>query len=427
MTSTTATDRAPGARDPADAAPSPDRARWRYVGPGIVAAATGVGVGDLGATLLAGSRFGYALLWAIVVGTLVKISLAEAVGRWHLASGTTIFAGWRTMGRWTGVYFGIYAIVWGFVFGATAMSTTALPLRALFGGPLEPWAIGAGLVGFAFVWFNRYAVFERMMTALVGVMFVSVVGAALLVGPDLAGLAGGLVPRLPEGSVLYTLGLVGGVGGTITMAAYGYWVNAKGWRTPAWISVMRLDNRVGYLLTAIFVVAMLVLGAELVYVTQTEIAAGGAGLLELSDELEARLGRVGAIVFLVGFAATSFSSLLGVWHGVSLLFADFVASVRPDTRPADGDAERSLPFRAYLAWLTFPPMALVFAGEPAALILAYTVLGAFFMPFLAGTLLWLLNRRRVPPEWRSGWVSNGMLVVAVALFTVLTLTELFGL
>ena len=60
--------------------PTP-RNRWSLIGPGIVVAATGVGAGDLVATLIAGSRFGYALLWAAVVGTVLKIALAEAVGR----------------------------------------------------------------------------------------------------------------------------------------------------------------------------------------------------------------------------------------------------------------------------------------------------------------------------------------------------------
>ena len=64
---------------PADTTPAPG-SRWRLIGPGIVAAATGVGAGDLIATLIAGSMFGYALLWAAVAGTLLKISLAAGVG-----------------------------------------------------------------------------------------------------------------------------------------------------------------------------------------------------------------------------------------------------------------------------------------------------------------------------------------------------------
>ena len=56
----------------------------QYVGPGIVVAATGVGAGDLVATLIAGSNASATpLLWAAVLGCLVKISLAEAAGRWQ--------------------------------------------------------------------------------------------------------------------------------------------------------------------------------------------------------------------------------------------------------------------------------------------------------------------------------------------------------
>ena len=47
------------------------------------------------ATMVAGSRFGYTLLWAVLVGTIFKLALAEAVGRWHLTSGRTILSGWR--------------------------------------------------------------------------------------------------------------------------------------------------------------------------------------------------------------------------------------------------------------------------------------------------------------------------------------------
>ncbi|MGH3623021.1 MAG: Nramp family divalent metal transporter, partial [Sciscionella sp.] len=52
--------------------PSDWRARLRLVGPGIMAAATGVGAGDLVATMVAGARFGYVLFWAAIVGTVFK-------------------------------------------------------------------------------------------------------------------------------------------------------------------------------------------------------------------------------------------------------------------------------------------------------------------------------------------------------------------
>ncbi|GGY76560.1 divalent metal cation transporter [Streptomyces nitrosporeus] len=429
-------------------APGPDtpsrRSSWRYIGPGIVVAATGVGAGDLVATLIAGSKFGYTLMWAAVIGCLVKISLAEAVGRWHLATGRTLFDGWRTLGNWTTGYFAVYVVIWGFVYGATAMSSSALPIVALFpdGPGLKTWAIVTGLAGLVFVWFNQYAVFEKVMTVLVGVMFVVVVYVAIRVAPDIGASFAGLLPVLPDGSLVYTLGLIGGVGGTITMAAYGYWVNAKGWSDTSWMKVMRLDNRVAYATTGIFVVAMLVVGAELLHSSQIALATGDRGLIDLGQVLEDRFGQGTAKLFLVGFFATSFSSLIGVWHGVSLMFADFVDRIRSARRAGpDGPAadtpragverisrqERSVPFRVYLLWLTFPPMTLLWLDEPFGLVIGYGVLGAFFMPFLALTLLWLLNSSRTPAQWRNGWLSNGMLGLAGLLFLVLCVKQVIDL
>ena len=229
-------------------APVPKR-RISLIGPGIVVAATGVGAGDLVATLIAGSRFGYALLWAAVIGSVLKIALAEGVGRYWLASGRTMFQGWASLPgpgvgvggerrlNWAGLYFGVYVVVWGFVYGAAAMTAVGLPLAALFPVlDIKGWGMLAGVAGLLFVWFGGYGLFEKVMTAMVGLMFVTVVGLAVLVTPDIPRLLTGLWPTLPEGAAFYTLGLIGGVGGTITMAAYGYWLAAKGWSGPAAIT-----------------------------------------------------------------------------------------------------------------------------------------------------------------------------------------------
>ncbi|MFI0237213.1 Nramp family divalent metal transporter [Streptomyces sp. NPDC016845] len=415
----------------------PRKSSWKYIGPGIVVAATGVGAGDLVATLVAGSNFGYTLLWAAVLGCLVKISLAEAAGRWHLATGRTLFDGWASLGRWTTWFFVVYVVIWGFVYGAAAMSSSALPLQALFPDvfpadwSIKPWAILCGLVGLVFVWFNRYAVFEKVMTVLVGVMFVVTVYLAIRVTPNLGDAFAGLLPILPDekDSILNTLGLIGGVGGTITLAAYGYWVNAKGWTNTSWMKVMRLDNRVAYITTGVFVVAMLFVGAELLHASHTAIATGDKGLLDLTKILESEYGTATAKLFLIGFFATSFTSLIGVWHGVSLMFADFVERYRAERvggeKVARGDLERNWPFRIYLLWLTFPPMILLFQGQPFRLVILYGVLGAAFMPFLALTLVWLLNSSRTPSAWRNGWLSNGMLTVAGLLFVVLCAKQIW--
>jgi Mn2+/Fe2+ NRAMP family transporter len=399
--------------------------RAALVGPGLIAAATGVGAGDIVSALAAGARLGMVLLWAIVLGALLKYALAEGVGRWHLASGTTMLSGWRSLGRWTMVYFGIYIMIWGFSYGAAAMSATALPLNALFPVlSIRVWGIIAGLVGFVLVGVGRYRFFERLMTVLIGVMFLTVVGSAIAVVSDVESLASGLRPQLPADSLIYVLGLLGGVGGSITLAAYGYWIREKGWRRPEWMQVMRLDNGVAYVVTGVFVIAMMVMGTALLFGTGQDIGAE-EGLVSFADQLEQRLGRGVRLLFLVGFFSAAVTSLLGVWNGVSLLFADFVRVARgvPDAEADDYVNESSTPFRFYLAWLTFPPMALLFLDQPVTLVLVYTALGAIFLPYLAGTLLWLLNRR-VDRPYRNGWLSNLTLSASFVLFLVIAVNEI---
>ncbi|MBO0609218.1 Nramp family divalent metal transporter [Myceligenerans salitolerans] len=408
-------------------ATSPDVPRWSIIGPGIVVAATGIGAGDLVATMVAGSQYGYALLWAAVAGVVIKIVLVEGAGRWTLATGRTIFDGWRQLGRWATIYFGIYIVVWGFSYGAAAMSATGLALNGLMPGvELRWWAMAAGVAGLLLVWFGRYKPFENIIAVLVGVMFVTVVGSAVMTVPNLGGIVSGLVPRIPDGGVVYTLGLAGGVGGTITLAAYGYWLSEKGWSTPRWMRVMRIDNAWAYVMSGIFVIAMLIVGAELLYASGITVEDGGAGLVDLSGVLADRYGDFMAPMFLIGFAASAFSSVLGVWHGVSLMFADFVATSRG--LPAD-DRRRGaggLYYRAYILWLTIPPMALLFLDRPIALVIAYGALGSLFMPFLAITLLFLNNSSSVPRPWRNRWWVNLVLAAVAAMFLVLGYDQLAG-
>ncbi|WP_286961227.1 Nramp family divalent metal transporter [Arsenicicoccus sp. UBA7492] len=408
----------PGAA--ADAANPP---RWKIIGPGLIVAATGVGAADLVATLIAGSKFGYGLLWCVLVGCIMKIVLVEGAGRYSLATGRTMFEGWRSLGPWTTWYFGPYIVIWGFVYGSAAMAGTGLPLNALFPVLDTKWGgIISGLVGLMLVWFHRYGLFEKVMAAFVGLMFVAMVGAAIITLPNLLDILAGLKPWIPDGGLVNVLSLAGGVGGTITLAAYGYWLREKGWDTTRFMRVMRIDNTVAYVVTGIFVLATLVVGAELMY--SMKVASDDKGLLSVADVLDQRYGPFAGKVFLLGFFGAAMSSLVGVWNGVSLMFADFVGNLKglpsghADTRTGGRY------YRWYILWLTFPPMIMMFWGKPVVLILAYGVLGAFFMPFLAVTLLWILNTDRVPREWRNKAWSNVLMVVCALAFAALAVSEI---
>jgi Mn2+/Fe2+ NRAMP family transporter len=404
--------------------------RLRLVGPGLVVAATGVGAGDMVTSLTAGTEFGTVLIWAIILGAALKFALTEGLGRWYMATRTTVLDGWHSMGWWATGYFMVYLALVTFFFGAAAPSASALAVTAMFPGvmPLWAWAVLHSVVfGFLICIIGRYGLFERVMEVFVGLMFVTVVGLAILLVPDVGALAlGTVVPRMPEGSLPFVLAVIGGVGGTFTLVSYTYWVRERGWRRPGWIPMMRTDLGVGYIATGIFMVAMLVIGAEMLFVSGASIEDEG-GLVELSNPIAERFGPVASWLFLIGFWAAATSSITGAWNGGAYLFGDLIRTIRrvPEEEGEEYLSEKGFFFRAFLVWITFPPLILLTFDEPVLIVIIYASLGAFFMPFLAITLIWLLNRR-VGREYRSGLLSNLILGVSVLLFLYVGIQEILG-
>jgi Mn2+/Fe2+ NRAMP family transporter len=421
----------PAGEASAGEAPSTWGRRLRLIGPGLVVAATGVGAGDMVSSLTAGTEFGTILIWAVILGAALKFALTEGLGRWYMATRTTILEGWHSMGWWASIYFIVYLALVTFFFGAAAPSASALAVDAMFPGlmPFWLWAVLHSVIfGFLICVIGRYGLFERVMEVFVGVMFLTVVGLAILLTPSLGDLVlGTVVPRLPEGSLPFVLAVIGGVGGTFTLVSYTYWVRERGWRRPSWIPMMRIDLAVGYTMTGIFMVSMLVIGAELLFANGTSISDEG-GLVALSDPIAERFGTVASWLFLIGFWAAATSSITGAWNGGAYLFGDLVRTLRRVAEDGEGErylSETSIFFRAFLVWITFPPMLLFSFDEPVTIVIIYASLGALFMPFLAITLLWLLNLR-VPREFRSGWLSNLILGVSLLIFLYVGAQEIIG-
>jgi Mn2+/Fe2+ NRAMP family transporter len=413
----------PGEHEP----PRRLRDALRLVGPGIVVAATGVGAGDLVAAAKAGSTYGLAVLWTVVLGAALKYALAEGVARWQLATGTPLLEGWvRFLGWPVRAYFMGYLVLWTLVVAAALMAACGLGAHALLPVlSVNQWAVVHGVAGLLLVWFEGYAVLERMMKWAVGLMFVSIVGAALLSPPAGGAALAGAMPRLPSGGVLLVAGVVGGVGGTVTLLSYGYWLQEKGWRGAEWLAAVRVDLAVAYVLTGVFGAALIMLGATVLLPAGVQVE-GSAGALRMAAMLGAHFGRAGTLVFLLGFWAAVATSLLGVWQGVPYLFSHLAALMRgasPEEVVA-AQSTRSPLYRGFLLFMTFPPMLLLVLHRPVWLVIAYAIVGALFMPFLAATLLALNGRRRELGRLANGPAAWLALALCLVLFAFLAVAEL---
>nr|KHD96652.1 hypothetical protein GY22_14435 [Kocuria polaris] len=56
----------------------------------------------------------------MILGMVLKIILVEGAGRFTLATGRTIFEGWRSLGRWTTWYFGPYIMICRIGYGSSS-------------------------------------------------------------------------------------------------------------------------------------------------------------------------------------------------------------------------------------------------------------------------------------------------------------------
>ena len=91
------------------------------------------------------------------------------------------------------------------------------------------------------------------MKLLVGIMGFSILFCAMFTmhQPTVA-LQGLLIPTIPAGSGTYVLSLIGGVGGSITMLSYNYWMREENMRGSGFVSYVRGDIAIAYIFTAIF-------------------------------------------------------------------------------------------------------------------------------------------------------------------------------
>jgi len=395
----------------------------RNIGPGLVIAATGLGAGDLIAASVAGARFGTTILWAAILGALMKYVMNEGLTRWQLATGTTLLEGWvQRLPKFISIYFLIYLVLWSFIVAGALIAGTGLAAHALYPEiSVARWGIIHSLLALALVLIGRYSLLEQLMKFFMGLMLVVVIICAVMVAPGLSGIVSGLlIPSIPDGSVMFIFSIIGGVGGSVTLLCYGYWIRERDWNQPQDLPRSRLDLVVAYVLTGLFGIAIIIVSAGV----SPEVITGPGMVLGVANQLEIVVGPFGKWCFLVGFWSAVFSSMLGVWQGVPYLFADFVQqyTYRPE-QPVRVDT-RTPAYRGYLLYLALPPMLLLLADEPVWLVVIYAIAGAFFMPLLSGLLLLMNNRRAWLGDLKNGLLTNLVLLGSLLVFGLLLYTEI---
>ncbi|QYJ16854.1 Divalent metal cation transporter MntH [Rubrobacter xylanophilus DSM 9941] len=187
---------------------------WPFLGPAFVAAVAYVDPGNFATNISAGARFGYMLLWVILVSNLMAMLIQVMSAKLGIATGRNLpelcrahFPGPVSVLLW------VQAEVVAMATDLAEFIGAALALNLLFGLPLLPAGLLTGVVAFGILALQRrgFRPFEAVITAMVGVIVAAFVFQMFYAGPEGGRILAGLfTPRFAgPGSVLLATGILG--------------------------------------------------------------------------------------------------------------------------------------------------------------------------------------------------------------------------
>ena len=418
----------------ANEAPTPNaRPKFQWLGPGVIMAASGIGASDIIAATVAGASCGLPLLWALALAALCKYFLSEGIARWQLATGLTAIEGWaRYLPRFVLWAFAAYLVLWAAAVSGALLGGCGLAIENITGGVvLRTWGgLAHGVVAFALIWFAHGTVFSRVVKPLIVLMFVGIVAcAAITISDPLAILRGLLMPSIPAAGTTHVFSLIGGIGGSLTLLSYNYLLRDEGKVDANNLSVLRADLKIAYLFTAIFGLSVMLIAHRVFFVPGIAITDRDA-VSRMAGQLAELVGPAGFYIYSVGFWAAVLASLFGVWQIIPRVFADCYSLLRSfEIKEREAAMKTgSSQFRAALAFMALVSVPFVLADRPVLIVIAFTILGSVFIPFVAATLLYLNNRvtwRSTIPHNRYG--TNTILIFVLLLFLLVTTWEVASL
>ncbi|WP_374727558.1 Nramp family divalent metal transporter [Haloactinomyces albus] len=373
------------------------------MGPAFVAGAWQFGPGNLTSAVQAGSRFGYSLIWVLVISTVLMIAFTDMSVRIALVSRDSVVETVkRTLGRAVGGAAGLGVFVIALMFSVGNAVGAGLGLSLVLGGSPVWWTFACTAVVATFL-FTRglYGVIEKVLLAMIATMAVCFVITAVLSRPDWTGAAAGLVPTIPPGTGLLLVALVG-TNFSINAAFYtGYASRERGLHRDQYRETTLADTIPGIVAPGIMTALVIIASAAVLRDEQ------GASLAELAGVLEPIAGQTGRIIFALGFFGAAFSSMLANATAGGTLLSDGLGW---------GNQLSSGRVRlAILGVLAFgATVTAVAGGSPIQLIITAQALTVVVAPLLGILLVILANNRRLMGDLRNRWWHNPLAALGLA-------------
>src|SRR5579862_7938240 len=192
------------------------RTRFRvlpFLGPAFIACVAYIDPGNFATNIAGGSRFGYTLVWVIVVSNLMAVLIQTLSAKLGIATGRNLpelcrehFSHRTTIGLW------IQAEAIAMATDLAEFLGAAIGFSLLLGTSLVVSTLLTGVASFLILGLQRFGFrpFEALIASLVGVIGVCYVAELSFAHPDWRAAAGGLVPSFQGSeSLLLAVGIIG--------------------------------------------------------------------------------------------------------------------------------------------------------------------------------------------------------------------------
>jgi manganese transport protein len=387
------------------------------LGPAFVAAIAYVDPGNVAANLSAGAKYGYLLVWVLVVANLMAGLIQYQSAKLGLVTGQSLpeILGSRLRRR-PRIGFWLQAEL---IAAATDLAEViggAIALHLLFDLPLVLGGVIVGVVSMILLGVqSRFGQrpFEFVIIGLLAVIAIGFLAGLVVRPPDGGAVIGGLVPRFAgTGSVLLAASVLGA-----TVMPHAIYVHSALARdrhgradgaanTGRLLRITKWDVSIALSLAGVVNIGMLLLAA-----TNLRAVSGVDTIEGAHDAIGATLGSAIAVVFSVGLLASGLASTsVGSYAGATIMA---------------GLLRRRIPILVRRSVTLIPALLLLwFGADPTAVLIISQVILSFGIPFALIPLLRLTNDPRVMGDYANRLAVKILLFVAVVLVLGLNATLL---
>ncbi len=190
------------------------RLAW-LIGPALVAGVAYLDPGNVASNMTAGARYGYLLVWVVVLGNIMAWLIQYLSAKLGIVTGRSLpeTLGRRMGNRWGRRAFWLQAALVAMATDIAEVIGGAVALNLLFGIPLLWGGLITGTVSLVLlvVQSRRGArSFEFVVIGMVAIIAIGFTFGVFIGPPDPAAIVGGLVPRFEDaGSVLLAASILG--------------------------------------------------------------------------------------------------------------------------------------------------------------------------------------------------------------------------